>query len=184
MKRLIFVTGPPKTGKTTVLLRAVEKLIAKGYRLGGMVSQEIREKGIRVGFEILDYTSSRKGWLAHIRQPKGPRIGKYRVNLDDLDSIGTRAILDALEVADIVLIDEIGPMELFSEAFKDAVKKVVNSYKPVLGTIHHRAQHSLITQIKLRKDADIIEINRETTQLPTLIADKIIKFYKQKICEG
>jgi len=159
------------------LLRAVEKLRAKGYKLGGMTSQEILERGIRVGFEIRDYASGRKGWLAHTRQPVGPRIGKYRVNLDSLNSIGATSILNALKDADIVLIDEIGPMELFSQAFKEAGQKAINSSKPVLGTIHYHAQHHLVKQIKSRNDADIIEVTQENRdQLPTLIVDKIIKF--------
>jgi nucleoside-triphosphatase len=85
MKRLLFLTGPPRSGKTTVLFKVAERLATKDYKLGGMVSQEIRKKGVRVGFEIRDYASSRKGWLAHVHQPVGPRVGKYRVNLDDLN---------------------------------------------------------------------------------------------------
>lgn len=177
MKRLIFITGPPRTGKTTVLLRAAEKLRAKGYKLGGMTSQEIRERGIRVGFEIHDYASDRKGWLAHTCQSVGPRIGKYRVNLDSFNSIGPTSILKALKDADIVLIDEIGPMELFSKAFKEAVQEAISSSKPVLGTIHYRAQHRLVKQIKSRNDTDMIEVTQENRdQLPALIVDKIIKF--------
>lgn len=174
-KRLVFLTGPPRTGKTTVLLKAAGELRAKGYRLGGMTSQEIREGDVRVGFEIRDYATGRRGWLAHVRQSAGPRIGKYRVNLNDLNSIGVAAILNALEDADMVLIDEIGPMELFSDAFKEAVLKVVKSPKPLLGTIHYRVKHFLVKQIKSRKDADIIEVSQENrTQLPTLIANEII----------
>jgi len=179
MKRLILLTGPPRSGKTTVLLKTAEKLTAKGYKLGGMISQEIREKGARVGFEIQDYASNRKGWLAHIQQPVGPRIGKYRVNLNDLNSIGATAILNALKDADIVIIDEIGPMELLSEPFKDAVGKAVNSTKPILATIHYHAQHSLLIQIKSKEDAEIIETTQENRdQLPNLITDKITNLMK------
>lgn len=175
MRRLIFITGTPRTGKTTVLLKVAEELKTRGYKLGGMTSQEIREKGVRVGFEIRDYASGKKGWLAHVRQPKGPKIGKYRVNLNDLNSIGVMAILNALRDADIVLIDEIGPMELLSETFKDAIKKAINCSKPVLGTIHYRAQYPIVKQIKSRKDAYIIEVTQKTrAQLPALITDKIM----------
>jgi nucleoside-triphosphatase len=176
-KRLVLLTGPPRIGKTTVLLNAAEELGARGYRLAGMISQEIREGDVRVGFEIRVYETGGQGWLAHIRQYGGPRIGKYRVNLNDLNSVGVASILNALEDADIVLIDEIGPMELFSNTFKEAVLKVVESPKPLLGTIHYRVKHSLVNKIKSRKDAHIIEVTQKNrNQIPTLIANEIICF--------
>jgi nucleoside-triphosphatase len=178
-KRFIFLTGPPRTGKTTILLKAAEKLKARGFKLGGMTSQEIREKGVRVGFEIRDYASGRSGWLAHIHQPSGPQIGKYHVNLSDLKTVGVTAILTALESADIVLIDEIGPMELCSETFKDAIERAVGSSKLVLATIHYSVQHPLIIKIKSREDVEIIEVTQESrVMLPALIADRFTLFKK------
>ncbi len=157
-----------------MLLKAADELKTRGYRLGGMTSQEIREKGLRVGFEIRDYASGRKGWLAHVRQPVGPRIGKYRVNVSDLDSVGARAILDASRDADIVLIDEVGPMELLSNVFTDALQEALDSSKSVLGTIHYRAQHLIVRKIRSRKDVDIIEVTQENrAQLPAELVDRV-----------
>lgn len=110
----MLLTGSPGVGKTTVLLKTVEALKAKGYNVGGMISREARVGGTRVGFEILDLTSSKHGWLAHVNQKSGPQVGKYRVNLEDLDEIGAEAIKKAVENFDVVAVDEIGPMELFS----------------------------------------------------------------------
>lgn len=88
-------------------------------------------------------------------------------------------MLKALEDADIVLIDEIGPMELCSEAFIEAVKEAANSPKPVLATIHYHAQNQLIKQIKSRKDADMIEVTLENrSKLPDLVTNKAIDLNK------
>jgi Predicted nucleotide kinase len=114
LKRLIFVTGPPGIGKTSVLLRSVNGLKNRGYEIGGMISRDVREGGVRVGFEIMDFSTGQRGWLAHVNQPTGPKISKYRVNLTDLEAIGVSSILDAIRNADIIIVDEIGPMELFS----------------------------------------------------------------------
>jgi nucleoside-triphosphatase len=181
-KRLVLITGPPGTGKTTVLLKTAEKLRAQGYKVGGMISQEVRERDIRVGFEILDYASGRRGWLAHTQQSAGPQIGKYRVNIDSLNAIGVTAILKAIENSDTVLIDEIGPMELCSKIFIEAVKRAVNSPKPTLATIHYRAHNQFIQQTKARKDADLIEVTAENrSKLPGLITDKIISNREENI---
>jgi len=154
----------------------VNGLKDRGYEIGGMISREVREGGIRVGFEIMDFSTEQRGWLAHINQPTGPKISKYRVNLTDLDAIGVSSILDAIRNADIIIVDEIGPMELFSPAFRDAVAQALESNKPVLGTIHFGLRDSLINNIKKREDAEILEVtyeNRET--LHNLIIEKVVQ---------
>jgi len=176
LKRLIFVTGQPGVGKTSVLLRSVNGLKNRGYEIGGMISRDVREGGVRVGFEIMDFSTGQRGWLAHINQPTGPKISKYRVNLTDLDAIGVSSILDAVRNADVIIVDEIGPMELFSSAFRDAVVEAVESNKPVLGTIHFGLRNPLVNSIRKREDAEIFEVtyeNRET--LHNLIIDKVVQ---------
>jgi len=114
--------------------------------------------------------------LAHINQPTGPKISKYRVNLTDLDAIGVGSILDAIRNADIIIVDEIGPMELFSSAFREAVVQAVESNKPVLGTIHFELRDSFVNSIKKNEAAEIIEVtyeNRET--LHNLIIEKVVQ---------
>jgi len=161
VKRLLFVTGRPGIGKTTVLLNAVEGLRAKGCSVGGMISREVRHEGARVGFQIISLKTDEKGWLAHINQPTGPQVSKYRVNLNDLDTVGVTAIQAALREADLVVIDEIGPMELFSQAFKQGIKDAVDSRKLVLGVIHHSARDPVVEAIRKREDAEILEVTFE-----------------------
>jgi len=129
-----------------------------------MLSREVREDGRRVGFEILDISSLKRGWLAQVDQSSGPKVGKYRVNLADLETIGVKAILDAIENCDLVAIDEIGPMELFSEKFRDAVNAAIQSQKRVVAVVHWKAQDRLINQVKARKDAEILEVTTENRE--------------------
>jgi nucleoside-triphosphatase len=176
LKRLIFVTGRPGIGKTTILLRVVGALKIKGYWIGGMISREVREHGSRVGFEIFDISTKRKGWLAHVNQPIPPRVGKYGVNLEDLEKIGVKAILHAIENADVVVVDEIGPMELYSTPFKKAIVQAFESSKPLFGTIHHNARDPLIHAIKTREDAEIVGATYENRkEIHKEILDKILK---------
>jgi nucleoside-triphosphatase len=176
----LFVTGRPGIGKTSVLLRAVEGLKSKGYKIGGMVSREVREKGVRIGFEIIDFYSGRKGWLAHVDQPDGPKVSKYRVNLNDLNVIGAGSIRDAAKNAEIIVIDEIGPMELFSQAFREAVVEAMNSGKPLLGTIHFKARAPLINYIRNRDDVEIMEVTYENrTYLHNILIEKVVQSLKE-----
>jgi nucleoside-triphosphatase len=77
-KRVLLLTGNPGVGKTTVLIKTVNALKAKGISVGGMISREAREGNVRVGFEIIDLTSNKHGWLAHVTQRTGPQVGKDR----------------------------------------------------------------------------------------------------------
>jgi len=181
LKRLFFITGAPGIGKTTVLLRTVEALKNKGFRVGGMLSREVRERGTRVGFEIVDFETDKRGWLAHVNQPDGPQISKYRVNLKDLETLGADSIRNAVAKAQIVIVDEIGPMELFSSAFKEAVIQAINSDKLVLGVIHHHARDQLIDSVKKRDDTEIIEVTYGNRgNLHNLLINKVNQFLKEK----
>ena len=179
-KRLLLLTGDPGVGKTTVLLKIVEALKARGYKVGGMVSREVRSCGSRVGFEILDLAGGGSGWLAHVGQKTGPQVGKYRVNLKDLDTIGAGSITKAIENSDVIAVDEVGPMELFSEKFKDAVRRALESRKLVVAVVHWKAQDRLITDAKNMKDAEIFTVTAENREkLPTTIAEKALIFLRE-----
>jgi len=191
LTHIIFITGQPGIGKTNVLFKTIAVLKKRGYLVGGMISQEKRERGVRIGFEIMDIYSGQRGWLAHVdpdvfsphcvAQSLGPRVGKYRVNLDDLQRIGASSILDAIGKADVIVIDEVGPMELFSPAFKQAVIQALKSNKTILGTIHHRAHDSLVNNIRSRKDAVILDVTYENRNtLHNLIIDRILQSLSEK----
>ena len=181
-KQHLLLTGRPGVGKTSVLLRAMDILKAEGYEIGGMVSREVRERGTRVGFEIVDLGTGRKGWLAHVKQPTGPQVGKYRVNLDDLNTVGASSILKAVKNADIIIVDEIGPMELFSFNFKEAVMNVLDSGRMMMGTIHYRTRDPLISTIKAREDVQILEVTRENRKsLHTVLVGRALQFMKDNL---
>jgi len=172
--RILLLTGLPGVGKTTVVETAVKELVAKGFKVGGMITREVRKGGIRIGFQIEDLTTGRLGWLAHIDQAHGPRIGRYRVNQSDLEEVGVKAILEATIRANAIAIDEIGPMELTSESFKDSVTKALESGKVLLGTIHLRVRDPLIEAVEKRSDVEIREVTVENRdELPKLIVQKI-----------
>jgi len=146
-----------------------------------MLSNEVREEGTRIGFEVVDFTTGQRGWLAHVNQPTGPQVSKYRVNLYDLDQIGVKAIQNALENDEVVIVDEIGPMELFSSAFRQVIRDALDSQKLVLGVIHHSARDPIINAIKSRNDTEIVEVTMENrTQLHNLLIQKAIQFLEER----
>lgn len=153
MPNNLLLTGRPGVGKTTII-RAVAQTL--GERAGGFYTEEVRERGRRVGFRIVTLNGE-TGWLAHVRLPGRYRVGKYNVNVDDLERIGVTAIRRAQALSDVVLIDEIGPMELYSPAFKQAVMSAMDSPVPLVATVMARFEpwtHAL----KVRRDAEVWEV--------------------------
>ncbi|HUK29400.1 MAG TPA: NTPase [Candidatus Acidoferrales bacterium] len=172
--RRVFITGEPGCGKTTVLKNVVEILRSRSINVGGIISGEIRENGVRVGFSLEDILTHTTGSLAHVHQTGGPTVGKYRVNLDDLASVGVQAMKRAIEEAEIIVVDELGPMELTSDAFIQSVRDALAAPNHLLATIHKRASHPLVQKIKNNPASKILEVTPENRDsMPAQLARMI-----------
>jgi nucleoside-triphosphatase len=133
---IIFLTGEPRSGKSTVLMNIIDMLKKKGLKVGGFISPEVRDKKDRTGFKVVDIHSGEEGILASVNQKIGPQVGKYRVNLDDFEKVALRALDFAMKECDIVCIDELGTMELFSQKFREKIEKILELDKPVIIVLH------------------------------------------------
>lgn len=166
----IAITGSPGVGKSTVC-RNVLKHLTCTY--GGMVSADLRVKGERIGFEIKDIATGKQGILAH-RQGTGPRVGSYHVNIEDLNSIGVTAIRNALNSSELIVIDEIAPMEFKSPEFIKAVEEALDSGKNMLVVLHQKSTHPLVQRI--RREFQVYTVTKENREsLAPEIAGKINK---------
>lgn len=138
------MTGAPGVGKSTLVERAAALI---GGRAGGVSAREVRIGGRRIGFQLSDLLTGEVGTLASLDGP-GPKVGRYRVHLADLEEVGARAIERAVREAELVVIDEVGPMELLSEEFVEAVEAALDSDKPILAVVHMRSEHPLAKKIR------------------------------------
>ena len=155
----ILITGKPRVGKTTLIKRLVEHLDSAG----GFYTQEITRHNLREGFKIITL-DGKEGILAKKGMPSPFHVGQYGVFTKDLEEIGVKAIEEAISTKDVIIIDEIAKMELFSPRFKEIVIKALDSPKPVLGVIQV-SNHPFINQVRKRGDVKIYELtvhNRES----------------------
>jgi nucleoside-triphosphatase len=171
MTRAILLTGAPGSGKTTLICRILAGL---SISASGFYTQELRAGGARQGFEIITL-DGRRGTLAHVNIGGRHRVGKYGVDLAALEAIGVAAIREAVAGGKLVVIDEIGPMEMLSEPFRRAVVEALDSPSPVLGAIARRST-PFTDAIKARPDVTVIEVtpaNRDA--LPAQIISRLQK---------
>lgn len=131
MKPVYLLTGRPGTGKTSLIKQAVAEL---GVSAGGFYTEEIRDKGTRLGFKLVTLDGE-EVVLAHVSIHSPYRVGKYGVDVEGLERVGVAALRRAAAGAQLVIVDEIGKMELFSAAFRESILAIISSGKRVLGTI-------------------------------------------------
>lgn len=171
----LYLTGRPGIGKSTVVSKVIEKLKSHGITIGGIICPEVRgPRGQRIGFKIIDLLTNREGWLARKNTSlKGPRIGKYVVISDDAVNIGVKALQSALNNADVVVIDEVGPMELSIKELRNTIIDVLKSNKNVIAVVHHRLRDYQILNILRKYEKYEVTITSRNV-LPSIMANKFL----------
>lgn len=173
MKTNILITGIPRSGKSTLL----KKIFSEHKNKHGFITNEICEDGERIGFEIENHLGE-KSLLAKIDFVTPFKVSKYYVNLTNLDNSIFK--LSKFKDEDLLFIDEIGQMELFSENFKKLVHEYLDSSNISIMTLSKVFSDDFIEQIKKRDDIIIIEISSNIDMTQKYIVDLIDKIIKAK----
>ncbi len=161
----ILLTGSPGIGKTTIITQVVEDC----EDAGGFYTEEIRDR-YRKGFKIVTL-DGKEGILAHVDIKNRYTVGEYGVNLKDLDNVAVKSVEESLD-KDIIVIDEIGKMELYSEKFRDVLERALDTGN-VLGTIMGKNNY-FTKKIKEREDVEIISVDEDNR-------DTLAKEIKEKL---
>ncbi len=155
MAQTLLITGRPGVGKTTLIKAVIAPL---GDRAGGFYTEEILGPGGRKGFRLITL-DGQTAVIAHVDFKSRSQVGRYGVDVSTIDRVGAGAIHAAVEHKPIVIIDEIGKMELFSAQFQSAVLKALSSPKIVLATVM-LADHPWVAALKMLPTITVWEINQ------------------------
>ncbi len=149
----VALTGYAGVGKTTLIRDIARQLV--DYDPIGFYTSEIREKGVRKGFELNSLDGVRTVF-AHVDKSVGTRVGRYGVDIGTFETFLDRLRLEQVE-RKLVIIDEIGRMECFSPKFVSLVARLLDSDRVVLTTVAMRGS-GLIRKIKRRDDTVLFEL--------------------------
>jgi nucleoside-triphosphatase len=167
-KKNILVTGLPGVGKTTLIKKVSGEL--RSLQPVGFYTAEIREKGVRRGFELISF-DGRMGILSHT-DIKGPyRVGKYGVDIKGFENF-LESIPFLIPATNLIIIDEIGKMECLSHKFIGFIKNILDSGKQVIATIALKGS-GLIEEIKKRDDVMLIEMTQSNRDA---LVSEVFKF--------
>jgi nucleoside-triphosphatase len=167
LKKNIFLTGAPSSGKTTVIKKVMARL---NLPANGFYTEEERVGGKRVGF-LMRTLEGRSGYLAHQDIRSDFQIRRYGVSIENIETLAVPSI--APVAGNVIILDEIGRMECYSEAFKIAAIKALDSSNIVIGTVTFGGD-DFIAGIKNRQDLELHEVtldNRDS--LPDIILGRI-----------
>ena len=173
----IGITGLPGSGKTEALEKVIAMLEADQKTVGGMVTKPMTDQHRLVGIYVIDWMTKQTDVLAHIDYESNVSVGRFGVDMKKLEEVGVHAIEMAIDKADVIVIDEVGKMEVESPTFVSAVKRALDASKPMLLTLHKKSRNPLLQDIRRRDDVRILEV---TPINRNLLPFKIIKLLKEE----
>jgi len=173
MGHTLLLTGRPGIGKTTVIKTVVETL---GEQAGGFYTEEIRGPGGRKGFRLVTL-EGQEVVMAHVTlKGKGrPRVGRYGVDAGAIERVGVTALRQAMQKRQIVVIDEIGKMELFCGPFKEAVLQAMGGPYTVVATAMAKP-NPWVDSLKAMPQVEVWEV---TAKNRDGMVERVIKWLKR-----
>ncbi|XP_052526808.1 cancer-related nucleoside-triphosphatase [Tympanuchus pallidicinctus] len=172
MSRHVFLTGPPGIGKTTLIQKVTQALKSSDVPIDGFYTEEVKEGGRRRGFDVVTL-SGKRGPLSRVSSDSSTsrrecRVGQYVVDVASFEQLVLPVLRNVNQGSDakkkICVIDEIGKMELFSQAFIQAVRQMLaGSGAVVLGTIPipKGKPLDLVEEIRSRRDVEVFTVSKE-----------------------
>jgi nucleoside-triphosphatase len=174
----LLLEGRPGVGKTTVARRLLHLLQEAGLPVGGFTTAELRTAGRREGF-LVEAASGAREVLAHIRLPGPPRVGRYGVDLAAFERVALPA-LRAPRTGGVVVVDELGKMELASASFRDEVTQLLERDVAVVATVH-QAHDRFTEALRRRPDIRVVRVTEATRDaLPEQLMERLVATHQGK----
>jgi nucleoside-triphosphatase len=155
----MLLEGRPGIGKTTVARRLLQLLQEAGVPVGGFTTGELRTGGRREGF-VVEAVSGAREVLAHVDLPGPPRVSRYGVDLAAFERVALPALREP-GPGGVVVVDELGKMELASAAFRTAVVELLGRDVAVVATVH-QARDRFTDALKRRPDIRVVGVTEAT----------------------
>jgi len=162
---LIVITGEIQQGKTTYLANIIASLREKGIRINGIIARGIHKGEERIGYDLEDISTG--GKHIYIRKEYFPgwfRYGKYCFSPEGLE-FGKHILQNITEEnTDLIVIDEIGPVEMKGRGWADDIERLLSTNQiPQLWVVRKSLFKKAIRQWNVG-EVLVIDISKETVE--------------------
>ncbi|MFV0481132.1 MAG: nucleoside-triphosphatase [Campylobacteraceae bacterium] len=147
----IFLTGEKGVGKTTLLNKILDDF---NFDVGGhFTTREFKNGGVI--FYMNDYITKEVKLFADFSNFEQKKVIK-----ETFEVFGVNLLQNALKQKDVIVLDELGPMEENFTDFKKSVYDVLDSPKLTLGILKE-CDSPFIDSIMKRSDTKVIKVTKE-----------------------
>ncbi len=172
--RVLIITGEVQQGKTGFLMKLMELLTARGIRMKGIIAPGVHDEGGRIGYNLRDIQSGREQvYIRNLHHEGWFRHGKYYFSPEGL-AFG-HEIFSRIgeENTDLVVVDEVGPVELRGRGWSDDLEMLTSRTKlPMLWVVRKRILKRAIRQWNI---GEVLVIDAGSDSLPAIL-DEILEF--------
>ena len=131
-RKVFIITGAVGEGKTAWLVRLTGLLKERGISTGGILALRLMEEGKTTGYDITDIRTGER--TPFLRQTGDATVGVERFAMDEAGHRAGQRALDpaANRAMDVVIIDEVGPLELKGKGWSDRITGLIHETRVIL----------------------------------------------------
>lgn len=143
--RIFILSGERGQGKTWYIREIINLLRQEEITVSGIYSDRVMNEDTTIGYDVVDIKSGeREVFLRLTGEPQFEQIGRYYIHPNGL-RMGTNSLLTTGSDCDIVVIDEVGQLELKDRGWSDS-----------LNQLRHRNQRHLLLTTRTRYADELI----------------------------
>jgi nucleoside-triphosphatase THEP1 len=158
-----IIAGDQREGKTTFLKEVTIKLTTRGTPVEGIMAEGLDKDGERTGFQLVNISNDKSIVLCSVHpKPDWEKTGKYYFNPEGLEF--GRKVLNQISADSIVIIDEIGPLEMKGGGWSAPVQKILENYdNTMIWVVRRSLTEQIIHKFEL-KNVFILDVSRFTPE--------------------
>ncbi len=132
----IFLTGPLHIGKSTIINKVIQQW--PEWKIGGFRTRPVFDNAQKCGF-IFQSFDGQEDCFAHTEMNSPDQFDVYHYDANIFETLGCSALGRSLSESDLIVMDEIGVMEIRARQFQQMIVRCLDAPVWVIGAFQQRA---------------------------------------------